>query len=448
MPISKFLRIKEVGLLVGDVLILYGSLALMLFIRYGTVSEQVPRVHFMPFSILFIVWVLIFYIAGLYDLRSLNRSRAVEEKFWPAITIGVAFAIAFFYLFYFAPGFGIAPKTNLFIFAAIASSALYAWRSLWAVFIETRSGGKHVLLIGGDASTAELKTHLEKNPQLGYAVHAWMRGGLADPALKNMAMLIKEHGINIIVVPQALHEHERAHIIYGYIGSGIEVVDLVHMYEAIFQKIPLRELEDARFASMLGSEHGFYDRIKRILELALALTLSIVLSPLFLLIASSIKISSPGSAFFTQTRVGQHGKNFVLWKFRTMFIGAEKHGPVWSKPGDTRITPLGKFLRASHLDELPQLWNIVRGELSFVGPRPERPEFVATLINDVPFYELRHIVKPGLTGWAQLNYKYGASREDAYEKLQYDLYYIKYRSLWLELGTLIKTVKRFFVNAQ
>ena len=168
---------------------------------------------------------------------------------------------------------------------------------------------------------------------------------------------------------------------------------------------------------------------------------------LLIIIAILIKLTSPGSAFFSQKRVGKNGTEFIIYKFRTMRIDAEKDGPQWANyQNDDRATWLGKILRRSHLDELPQLYNIIKGELSFVGPRPERPEFVTKLQKELPYYDLRHLAKPGITGWAQINFRYAASATDAYQKLQYDIYYIKNNSPLLDFLIILKTLKFLISN--
>ena len=173
----------------------------------------------------------------------------------------------------------------------------------------------------------------------------------------------------------------------------------------------------------------------------MAFCLGLTSLPLFPFIAAAVKLNSPGNVFYTQKRIGKGGQMFWLLKFRSMVQDAEKDGAKWAEKEDTRITKVGNFLRKSRLDELPQLWNVLKGEMSFIGPRPERPEFVRELEKQIPFYQTRHLIKPGLTGWAQINFPYGASVEDAMEKLQYDLYYIKHRSLVLDFGVVLKTIK-------
>ena len=443
---SKPVKLQQLVLLLGDIITLYLSLYLTLLIRHGEITEYIRKLHFGPFTILFAVWILIFYIIGFYEIRELKNTAHFGKKFALALLINFLLAISFFY---FIPAFGITPKTNLFIFLLIFGSAAYAWRTTYNNFLNVRSPAKKILLVGYNQVTQELVNHLGRHPQLGYEIKFWMKEGMQDKEFNHLSQIILANDINLIVVPAHIKKSSRAaRLIYKNLTLGIEVTDLAELYETLFQKVPLAELHEVWFLENLAKSHKIHDAVKQPLEIILALTLGMITLPLFLVVAILIKITSPGSAFFTQVRIGKNGRRFVLWKFRTMVEDAEKRGPQWSKPKDPRVTPFGKFLRRAHLDELPQLINIVRGEFSLVGPRPERPEFVAALEKEIPYYELRYLIKPGLTGWAQVNYRYGASIDEAYEKLQYDIYYLKNRSLWLDLLIILKTAKRFFVPAK
>jgi exopolysaccharide biosynthesis polyprenyl glycosylphosphotransferase len=184
------------------------------------------------------------------------------------------------------------------------------------------------------------------------------------------------------------------------------------------------------------------DTVKRVFDLLVSLSLLTVTSPIMLITAILIKLESHGPVFYRQERIGQHGRPFSIFKFRSMRADAEKDGrPQWARKNDDRITLIGRFIRRTRIDELPQVFNVFMGEMSFVGPRPERPYFVADLNRKIPYYGVRHIVKPGITGWAQVRYPYGASVEDSLEKLQYDLYYVKNHSLFLDLMILTQTVQ-------
>ncbi len=187
--------------------------------------------------------------------------------------------------------------------------------------------------------------------------------------------------------------------------------------------------------------------VKQIVSTFVSLLLLILFGPIMLLVMGLIKLESLGPIFFKQERVGRDGKLFTLWKFRSMRADAEREsGPVWAEENDNRVTRLGKFLRRTRLDEMPQLWNVLRGDMSLVGPRPERPFFVNQLAEKVPFYQLRHTVKPGVTGWAQINYHYGNSFQDSVEKLQFDLFYLKHMSVFLDLLIIIETIKTVLVR--
>ena len=217
-------------------------------------------------------------------------------------------------------------------------------------------------------------------------------------------------------------------------------------YESIYRKIPLSELNEEWFINELQTNQKSFDILKRLMDMILSLVILVVFSPLWILIMILNAVTSAGPVIYKQKRVGRNGQEFTVYKFRTMIIDAEKAGAVWSAKGDDRVTSFGKILRYTHLDEMPQLWNILSGDLSFVGPRPERPEFTTTLKDKIAHYNIRHIIKPGLTGWAQINYRYGATVEDALEKLQYEIYYLKHRSIILDILIMIKTIRMIFQN--
>ncbi len=225
---------------------------------------------------------------------------------------------------------------------------------------------------------------------------------------------------------------------------GVRVADLADFYEQAWLKVPVYYLQRSWFAMAQGFQllHNPVGlRLKRVFDFVGALILLILTSPILLLVSIAIKLDSRGPLIFKQTRVGENGKHFTVYKLRSMRVDAERDGAKWTEVGDTRITRVGSFIRATRIDELPQLLNVLRGEMSFIGPRPERPEFMGQLEQEIPFYNLRHILRPGVTGWAQVMYPYGASVEDARQKLQYELYYIKNYSLLLDAVIVLKTVR-------
>src|SRR5579883_3101409 len=226
--------------------------------------------------------------------------------------------------------------------------------------------------------------------------------------------------------------------------KGIPVYMLLDIYETLWYKLPSSLLQDNWIAFSTGFNllsTSISLKLKQFADLILAGVLLLLLSPLMLLVALVIKLDSPGPVFYTQVRIGLHCHPFRVYKFRSMYQDAEKRGVQWAQMGDPRITRVGRWLRLTRIDELPQIFNVLRGEMSLIGPRPERPEFDVKLKHEIPYYDLRYLVKPGITGWAQVMYPYGASVEDAYEKLAYDLYYIKNYSFWLDLVIAFKTIR-------
>ncbi|MEB3180067.1 MAG: sugar transferase [Nostocaceae cyanobacterium] len=262
--------------------------------------------------------------------------------------------------------------------------------------------------------------------------------------LSDLPSLTSQAWSGIIVATQSELADEQVRNIMPLRLRGIPIYRLPEAYETLWFKLPSSLLEDTWFAFSGGFNlvpGGFNFKLKRIIDATLAAVLLLVLSPLMLLTAIAIKLDSPGDIFYSQYRTGLNGRPFRVYKFRSMYKDAEKQGAQWAAKRDSRITRVGQFIRLTRIDELPQIWNVLSGEMSLIGPRPERPEFDAKLKQEILYYDVRYLVKPGITGWAQVMYPYGASVEDAYQKLSYDLYYIKNYSLWLDIAIFFKTVR-------
>ena len=227
---------------------------------------------------------------------------------------------------------------------------------------------------------------------------------------------------------------------------GVAVLPLPLWCEATLQRFPpeLLTTTDLFWLEFQGKSYGIQRRVKRLSDISLALFLLLITSPLILLAALAIWLEDRQSIFYSQERSGLYGKPFLIWKLRSMRADAEKFGPQWVQKQDSRITKIGSVLRRSRLDELPQLWAVVTGDMSLIGPRPERPHFEKVLKREIPHYRLRHSIRPGLSGWAQVNYPYGASVRDAANKLSYDLYYLRNFSIWLDLLVMLKTIRLVF----
>jgi exopolysaccharide biosynthesis polyprenyl glycosylphosphotransferase len=230
---------------------------------------------------------------------------------------------------------------------------------------------------------------------------------------------------------------------------GIYIYKSEEFYEEFFQKIPPKLIQDDWFAFTAGFAL-FHNRInvklKRIFDILVSGMLCAIALPIGLVTVLAIKLDSPGPVFYSQIRTGLNGQKFKVHKFRSMRQDAEKTGIKWASTSDSRVTRVGKWIRLTRVDELPQLWNVFKGEMSLIGPRPERPEFDSELREAIPYYDIRYLVRPGLTGWAQVRYPYGASVEDAYQKVAYDLYYIKHYSLLLDIAIVLKTIRVIFLG--
>lgn len=441
-------KAKIAFLFFGDIVALYFALFLTIILRYGDYFVWAFREqHFWPFSIIFAIWIGVFYIAGLYDLRRLRNNLDFLKTLAASLATNFAIAIFFFYL---VPAFGIAPRRNLFLFLVLFTLLEIFWRRSFNGRVAQEEAPNKVALIsngGSDLIDKILSEDPRWLPQLGYEITTRLPEEDILSRPEKIKKLAEAGGINFIVIPRRLKNNDKlTRVLYELLGAGVEIRDLPSFYEAVARKVPLSEVEESWFLENLIGQQKFYDPLKRGWEFLSALLLFLVLLPLNLLIAAVIKLTSRGPVIYKQVRVGQQHKNFMLYKFRSMPVDAEKDGAAWARPDDARPTPFGKFLRKTHLDELPQLWNILKGDLSFVGPRPERPEFVKILKDKIPYYEARLLIKPGVTGWAQIHHRSDMTEKDVTEKLQYDLYYIKNRSPILDLAIILKTVKTLFTT--
>ena len=369
-------KLKSFLFFVADAVALYAALFITLLIRYGgNFYAEFLDAHAVPFTIIFVLWIIVFYIAGLYDLRRLRNNLDFVKTLFLCLGINAALAVLLFYLI---PVFGIAPKTNLLIFIVIFAFIEVFWRRFLNRAMAFGEAPNKVLIIGDGAIGAEIKQTIAENPQLGYSIKAEMDEKVAYASPQDVKTIARREGVNLIVISHKLkHEPALVAVLYELFAAGVAVTDLVSFYELIMRKVPLSGVQETWFLENIEQQVSFYDPLKRASEFIGALALGIILLPFEILIALLVALTSRGPVIYKQVRVGEKGKEFTLYKFRTMRADAEKNGAQWAQKNDARTTPIGGILRASHLDELPQLWNIVRGDLSFVGPRPERPEFVA-----------------------------------------------------------------------
>ncbi len=428
-------RLKIGILLAGDIAALYLSLILGLVVRYsGSLERELALAHLSPFTTVFALWIVVFYISGLYDLRQLRNNLAFLKSLGIALLVNAGLAIGFFYLTPFAGG--ITPRRNLFLFIIIFIVIELVWRRTFNRITASGDAPNQTLIIG-DVAAKEITSVVNANPQLGYRGFYWSRSEASES--HRLSQFITDHRINLTVVPRDFKRTPAfAKELYQLLGKGIDVVDVPDFYETVFRKVPLEDVEETWFLEHIPRANPFYEVMKRSTDLLFALLLFIVSLPLWPLITLLVISSSPGPIIYRQTRIGRRGVRYTHYKFRTMPVHNAK---TWPTSDDARITPTARFLRRSHLDELPQVINIIRGDLAFVGPRPDFVDYYERLEEQIPYYSIRTLITPGLTGWAQVNYPVTASLEETKERLAYDLYYIKNRSLALDILVVLRTIR-------
>lgn len=424
-------------LIFGDIVLAYISLLLTVLLGFwNNFSWQILWQHILPFTFLYFFWFIILYIFELYNLTLIKPKiefiTRLGESSLTCLIIGAVF-------FYSIPFFGITPKTNLLINTVIFTLLLFLWRRLFYYLFSSLYFQK-VAFLGKNPLAVKLAKQIESNPQIGYKFFKFL------DSRKPLLPQLRNKKIGLLIITQELFSNKKiSQELYKCLPLKIEFIDLPQAYEDLFHKIPIDFLNQSWFLRNLREgEKKIYDKMKRIEDIIVSGLIVILTSPLWLIFAILIKQEDKGPVFYKQKRVGKDNNVFWLQKFRSMEVNAEKDGAVWAKKEDPRTTKMGRFLRKSHLDEMPQMLNVLKGNISIVGPRPERPKFVKKLEKEIPHYHLRHIIKPGFTGWAQVKFRYARSIMDSHEKFQYDLYYIKNRSFLLDLGCLLKTFQIFF----
>lgn len=442
---------KSILLIAGDILISILSVYAGAYLRLYSVfpSELYKYFPLMPRSAVFSFFIIsVYFFMDLYDIEKNNGKKEVFTRIVFANILS-AFTIGAFYYF--------VPYSRLGRGILILSFCLnILFSSLWhlglILFIKSQVIARRVLILGTGPIAQTMGNLLLKKYNglalagyvncVGEAVHV-PRDHIIGGGDELVEVAIKEKVQKIVV---SLTERRGTFPLREVLNcklQGIDVIDGLSFYEQMTGKLLIESMNPSHLIFSDGFRITIIRRyVKRVLDLVLAL-ISIILSiPFLLIIPVLIKLESKGPVFFKQKRVGEGEKSFTLYKFRTMFDEAEKStGPVWSQEGDSRITKIGKFLRRTRFDEIPQLFNVVLGEMSFIGPRPERPFFVESLKKQIPYYSERHCIKPGITGWAQVRYEYGDSIEDTIEKLRYDLFYIKYQAFSLDFLIIIDTMK-------
>jgi lipopolysaccharide/colanic/teichoic acid biosynthesis glycosyltransferase len=422
-------------LLIGDVVVLAGSLWISLALRYLEVpSRQILELHASPFAILIGCWLLVLFIAGLYERQILVLRNRLLATILNAQIANSLLAVAFFY---FVPYFGVTPKTNLFIYLATSSVLLALWR-LYGASAIAHPMRVSAVIIGDGPDAEQLEAELSKNK--GHGISPVCRISVASlGTTEGVARL--DQGVGLVIADlsdPAIRPHLPT--LYEKLFTGTSFATLLEAYESVFKRVPLSLLSHDWFIeNVSAAPKVVYDAIKRFVDVVAALAIGIPSLVFYPFAIIAIKIEDGGAAFITQERVGRGNRPIYIYKFRSMNVN---DAGKWVQKGDSRHTTVGKFLRKSRIDELPQLWNVLRGDLSLIGPRPDVIGLWKTLSNEIPYYATRSIVKPGLSGWAQISQDLPPQTlEETKVRLSYDLYYVKHRSLLLDIKIGLRTIK-------
>jgi sugar transferase (PEP-CTERM system associated) len=391
-----------------------------------------------------VLTLLLSYYFDLYEPQRISGRWEIYFRLLLVLSVLSFFLAA---LLYFFPEVSIGSNVPL-VGTAVLAIALVIWRSGYESIIGLAIFREHVYVLGSGERARSVVETLRTRRDAGMEVVDGLSQGEFSRDHERLAADLRafcEPKTRIDRVIVAMEDRRGSMPVRELLElrlRGVVIEDTSELMERLLGRLPLDGLNPSTLIFTQGfnvkMSHQIGRRLISIIVSFIGLALCLPFIPFIIL---AIRLSSPGPIFFRQTRVGLHGQPFSLLKFRTMRQDAEANGAVWATKNDARVTPLGKFMRRTRIDEIPQLWNVLRGEMGFVGPRPERPEFVQWLTQEIPFYEIRHIVRPGLTGWAQVRYQYGASLEETKRKLEYDLYYIKHASLGLYLLIIFETIK-------
>ena len=451
---SSRLKARTILLLLVETMLLFGGLVIAVYVRLGAVEAEdalIARNGFYKAALATGFCLASFYLFDLYDFVIMHDRRELVLRLLQAL--GLAW-IALALMFYALPKVMIGRGVTL-ISLPLALLMMVGWRLSIHWILGHPELGERILIVGSGPFAIEIARETLERKDAGYRVVGFVDN---DPALvgkslinpkvigltSELSSLVRSENIDrlVVAIGDRRGQFPTQQLLKLSLSGDVSIEESASFYERLTGKVLLDMI---RPSWLIFSSRGRRARVNEIARTAMHRTLAFVgamLSlPIAILTAILIKLESRGPALYKQERVGKNGRPFTLMKFRSMRVDAEKDGPVWAKTGDDRMTRVGRIIRKIRVDEIPQFWNILRGDMNFVGPRPERPHFVATLAQEIPYYEQRHLIAPGLTGWAQINYPYGASIDDARQKLQYDLFYIKNQNLALDATIMFETIK-------
>ena len=393
-------RFEKWLLFAGDVAAFFAALWLMLLLRYGKFPDtNVFFLHLAPFSILFLVWLLVFFIAGLYQKHTVILKSRLPTLLFNTLVVNTVVAVSFFY---FIPYFVITPKTNLFIYLAVSFALILLWRIYGFPLLASRRK-QNALLIGRGEEMRELYDEVNNNSRYSIRFVSSIDLGSIDKLDFQEEVMKTIYAQEVAIVAVDLRSEKMAPVLphlYNLIFSKIRFIDMYKIYEDIFDRVPLSLLHYNWFLENISLAPKFtYDFLKRAMDLVIAGILFVFSLPFYPLVWLAIKLDDRGPLLIFQERIGRNNKPFRIMKFRTM---TTDDGGVYAQDSENKVTRVGNFLRKTRIDELPQLWNVLHGDLSLIGPRPELPPLVKLYEREIPYFNIRHLIKPGLSGWAQL----------------------------------------------
>jgi len=445
---------RTVLLLLAEAALVYGSIIGAVYMRVGVSGaafELIEKNGYWKAGLATFFCLATFYLFDLYDFVVMHDRRELVLRLIQALGLAwIALAIAF----YAYPGLMLGRSIAL-IALPLALGLMVSWRLSIHWFLGHPDIGERILIVGSGKLAVEVAREVLSRPDAGYRIIGFvgtdaelLGKSLINPRVigltEQLDGIVKKEGIDRIVVAMGERRGQLPtdRLLQLSLAGEVTIEEGASFYERITGRVSLDML---RPSWLIFSGRGRQARLatisRNVVHWLVALAGFLLSLPIMIVTAILIKLDSRGPIFYKQERVGKNGRTFVLTKFRSMKVDAEKSGPVWASKKDDRTTRVGKVIRKIRVDEIPQFWNILLGQMSFVGPRPERPHFVAQLAEEIPYYEQRHLIAPGLTGWAQIKYPYGASIEDARQKLQYDLFYIKNYSLILDAIIMFETIK-------
>jgi lipopolysaccharide/colanic/teichoic acid biosynthesis glycosyltransferase len=418
-------------LFLGDIVVFVFSLYFSLFFRNFSIPEtDLFLKHLVPFSIIFILWIFVFFIVGLYDKYTTILKNKIHTILISGQIVNSFLAVLFFYLI---PYFGITPKTILFINIIVSMLFIYLWRIYGQIFFSIKNKMPAVV-IGGGEEILELEREVNNNPRstLKFDFFINLDNISGSDFVKEVIDLVYKENISIFVIDlKDPRVEEILPHLYNLIFSGVKFIDIYKVYENTFDRIPLSLVKYSWFLENISVRNSFgFIFLKRFFDILVSILLLPFLLIIFPIIYLLIKMDDGGKIFFVQDRIGEKNKVIKIYKFRTM--------------NNEKITRFGNFLRKTRIDELPQITNVLSGQLSLVGPRPEKPDLVLLYEKEIPYYNIRHLVKPGLSGWAQVYQdnppKFNVNFNDTKTKLSYDLYYLKNKSIILDFKIALRTI--------